>query len=212
MTGFFDRLRTPRRKSRGFAMPGCQNTDGNVDMCVGDGVLPWSAAEQMPLGYDVPSARRCRAARPPLGGGCRRSRLGERKPCGIAPSVSATRCHLPRNGFPRQCAHWLGMTGERGGQSRPPYRAEQEPRGNGTSYPQGICSAALHGRTPSPGEMDSRASPTRSSPAAYAAGLCVIMCLLNPPARALSAAPPSRGSRRYGGCPHALLAPAAPGR
>ena len=27
---------------------------------VGDGVLPWSEAEQMPLGYDVPSARqRC---------------------------------------------------------------------------------------------------------------------------------------------------------
>ena len=24
------------------------------------------------------------------------------------------------NGFPRQCAHWLGMTGERGGQGRPP--------------------------------------------------------------------------------------------
>ena len=23
------------------------------------------------------------------------------------------------NGFPRQCAHWLGMTGERGGQGRP---------------------------------------------------------------------------------------------
>ena len=38
---------------------GCTRTLG-----VGDGVLPWSAAEQMPLGYDVPSARRCRAARP----------------------------------------------------------------------------------------------------------------------------------------------------
>ena len=46
---------------------------------VGDGVLPWSAAEQMPLGYDVPSARQRRAVRLPLGGGCRRSRLGERK-------------------------------------------------------------------------------------------------------------------------------------
>ena len=32
----------------------------------------------MPLGYDVPSARQHRAARPPLGGGCRRRRLGER--------------------------------------------------------------------------------------------------------------------------------------
>ena len=48
---------------------------------------------------------------------------------------------LQRDGFPRQSvpqghllrgAHWLGMTG------------------NGTSYPKGICSAALHCRTPSP--------------------------------------------------------------
>ena len=30
---------------------------------VGDGVPQWSAAEQMPLGSDVPSARRCRAGR-----------------------------------------------------------------------------------------------------------------------------------------------------
>ena len=52
---------------------------GAVNRAVGDGVLQWSAAEQMPLGYAVPAARRCRAARPPLGGGCRRSRLGERK-------------------------------------------------------------------------------------------------------------------------------------
>ena len=48
---------------------------------------------------------------------------------------------LQRDGFPRQSvpqghllrgAHWLGMTG------------------NGTSYPKGICSAALHCRTPPP--------------------------------------------------------------
>ena len=31
---------------------------------VGDGVLQWSAAEQMPLGYDVPSARQRRAVIP----------------------------------------------------------------------------------------------------------------------------------------------------
>ena len=77
---------------------GPRPTGRYVEPRVGDGVLPWSAAEQMPLGYDVPSARRCRAARPPLGGGCRRSRLGERKPCGISPSASASRCHLPRRG------------------------------------------------------------------------------------------------------------------
>ena len=29
---------------------------GTVNRSVGDGVLQWSAAEQMPLGYDVPSA------------------------------------------------------------------------------------------------------------------------------------------------------------
>ena len=77
---------------------GPRPTGRYVEPRVGDGVLPWSAAEQMSLGYDVPSARRCRAARPPLGGGCRRSRLGERKPCGISPSASASRCHLPRRG------------------------------------------------------------------------------------------------------------------
>ena len=51
-----------------------QNSSGFVVFCggvgcslpqvtppVGDGVPQWSAAEQMPLGYDVPSARRCRA-------------------------------------------------------------------------------------------------------------------------------------------------------
>ena len=32
-----------------------------VEPRVGDGVLQWSAAEQMPLGYDVPSARHRRA-------------------------------------------------------------------------------------------------------------------------------------------------------
>ena len=31
---------------------------------VGDGVPQWSAAEQMPLGYDVPSARQRRAVIP----------------------------------------------------------------------------------------------------------------------------------------------------
>ena len=44
---------------------------------------------------------------------------------------------LRGDGFPRQCEHWLGMTAL-------PCRA------NGTSYPKGICSAALHCRTPSP--------------------------------------------------------------
>ena len=88
------------------------------------------------------------------------------------------------DGFPRQCAHWLGMTALRadtslseggeegriptpvtaghtgpalqgaaviqGGQSRPPLQSRTRTARNGTSYPKGICSAALHGRTPSP--------------------------------------------------------------
>ena len=42
---------------------GPRPTGRYVEPRVGDGVLQWSAAEQMPLGYDVPSARRCRAGR-----------------------------------------------------------------------------------------------------------------------------------------------------
>ena len=45
----------------------------------------------MPLGYDVPSARQRRAARPPLGGGCRRGRLGERNCRAISLPPSALR-------------------------------------------------------------------------------------------------------------------------
>ena len=44
---------------------------------------------------------------------------------------------LRGDGFPRQCEHWLGMTA-------------RQRRTDGTSYPKGICSAALHCRTPSP--------------------------------------------------------------
>ena len=45
--------------------------------------------------------------------------------------------HKGKDGFPRQCERWLGMTARRC-------------RTDGTSYPKGICSAALHCRTPSP--------------------------------------------------------------
>ena len=37
-----------------------------------------------------------------------------------------------------------------GGQSRPPLQSRTRTARNGRSYPKGICSAALHGRTPSP--------------------------------------------------------------
>ena len=40
---------------------GPRPTGRYVEPRVGDGVLQWSAAEQMPLGYDVPSARQRRA-------------------------------------------------------------------------------------------------------------------------------------------------------
>ena len=42
---------------------GPRPTGRYVEPRVGDGVLQWSAAEQMPLGYDVPSARQRRAGR-----------------------------------------------------------------------------------------------------------------------------------------------------
>ena len=48
---FFGGARGPRPTGRYVKPP------------VGDGVLQWSAAEQMPLGYDVPSARQRRAGR-----------------------------------------------------------------------------------------------------------------------------------------------------
>ena len=44
---------------------------------------------------------------------------------------------LRGDGFPRQCEHWLGMTA-------------RQRRADGASYPKGICSAALHCRTPPP--------------------------------------------------------------
>ena len=43
---------------------GPRPTGRYVEPRVGDGVLQWSAAEQMPLGYDVPSARQRRAVIP----------------------------------------------------------------------------------------------------------------------------------------------------
>ena len=83
---------------------------GAVNRSVGDAVLQWSAAEQMPLGYDVPSARRCRAVRPPWEGAVGAADWGRGKPYDSSPSVSASRCHLPRrgrqgeNGLPRRFA------------------------------------------------------------------------------------------------------------
>ena len=82
-------------------------------------------------------ARRCRAARPPLGGGCRRSRLGERtyRITSLPPSALRAATSLAEGGkgrgLPRQCvpqghllrgAHWLAMTGERDVEDAVPYR------------------------------------------------------------------------------------------
>ena len=69
---------------------------------VGDGVPQWSAAEQMPLGYDVPSARQRRA--------------GRRIPTPVCtPRALASRRALARNDSASRCL---------GGQSRPPLRCE----------------------------------------------------------------------------------------
>ena len=57
----------PMRPAAGYAFfggaRGPRPTGRYVEPRVGDGVLQWSAAEQMPLGYDVPSARQRRAGR-----------------------------------------------------------------------------------------------------------------------------------------------------
>ena len=52
------------------------------------------------------------------------------------------------DGFPRQCSHWLGMTGNGRTESFAPTRGYRRFL-RGTSYPKGICSAARHGRTAS---------------------------------------------------------------
>ena len=41
------------------------------------------------------------------------------------------------NGFPRQCAHWLGMKGERGGQGRPPLQSGTRATRKRDVVPQG---------------------------------------------------------------------------
>ena len=141
-----------------------------VEPPVGDGVLPWSAAEQMPLGYDVPSARQRRAARPLLGGGCRRGRLGERNCRAISLPLSALRAAtslaeggkgkriptsvraLARNdrGTGRtessvptmrdvEDAVPYGVTGERGGQGRPPLRCGTSRTPSPTGGLEGAC-------------------------------------------------------------------------
>ena len=103
---------------------------------------------------DVPSARQRRAVRPPLGGGCRRSRLGEKNAWHLSlrqrfaltpPSQREAR----GDGFPRQCSHWLGMTGNGRTESFAPTRGYRRFL-RGTSYPKGICPAVRHGRTASP--------------------------------------------------------------
>ena len=70
----------------------CGGTHGSrpTDRCgkpsVGDGVLQWSAAEQIPLGYDVPSAPRCiwadRAVRPYAPCHCEPVRAAKQVPLG----------------------------------------------------------------------------------------------------------------------------------
>ena len=113
---------------------GPRPTGRYVEPRVGDGVLQWSAAEQMPLGYDVPSARQRRA-----GNGLPRRfaprndkvRRGGR----LCPSRFATHSRdfvgdgvpdVPsarqrRAVIPSQCSHWRGNPSpRRGGRLCPP--------------------------------------------------------------------------------------------
>ena len=87
---------------------------------------PVRAAKQVPLGYTL--AWESVSPRLPLRGRCQREALTE----GEMPRVFLSPSRLRRQPPPRG-----GLTARR-------YRAD------GTSYPKGICSAALHGRTPSP--------------------------------------------------------------
>ena len=68
---------------------------------VGDGVLPWSAAEQMPLGYDVPSARRRRAGRRIPTPVCTPRALASRR--ALARNDSASRCLCGQSHPPLRC-------------------------------------------------------------------------------------------------------------
>ena len=85
---------------------------------VGDGVLQWSAAEQMPLGYDVPSARSAALRGPLWEGAVSAADWGREAPGDISPSVTASPCHLPRRG--RHCLFYFStMTLPRFRSARP---------------------------------------------------------------------------------------------
>ena len=87
---------------------------------------PVRAAKQVPLGYTL--AWESVSPRLPLRGRCQREALTE----GEMPRVFLSPSRLRRQPPPRG-----GLTARRC-------------RADGTSYPKGICSAALHCRTPSP--------------------------------------------------------------
>ena len=74
---------------------GPRPTGRYVEPRVGDGVLQWSAAEQMPLGYDVPSARQRRAVIPSQCSHWRGNPSPHR--CGrlCPPRIPAAKTHLP---------------------------------------------------------------------------------------------------------------------
>ena len=123
---------------------GPRPTGRYVEPRVGDGVL------------DVPTARRRRAAalQGPLWEGAvgvadwgreNAWHLSLRQRFALTPPSQR---EARRDGFPRQCSHWLGMTGNGRTESFAPTRGYRRFL-RGTSYPKGICSAALHGRTAS---------------------------------------------------------------
>ena len=97
---------------------GSRPTDRCGERFVGDGVLQWSAAEQMPLGYDVPSARSAALRGPLWKGAVGAADWGREAPGDISPSVTASPCHLPRRG--RHCLFYFStMTLPRFRSARP---------------------------------------------------------------------------------------------
>ena len=92
---------------------------------------PPSPSRTKIVGDAVPSARQRRAVRPPLGGGCRRSRLGERKRVSsLPPSALRADTSLSEGGegkrIPTPVTRSLARNDSAsrcsGGQSRPPLR------------------------------------------------------------------------------------------
>ncbi len=162
---------------------------GAVNRSVGDAVLQWSAAEQMPLGYAVPSARRCRAARPPLGGGLSAQPTGgeENRMTALPPSALRAATSLAEGGKGRtdcRVASLLAMTALRAVEDAVLQWSAAEQMPLGYDVPSVGADDSVRPRLARPVGRGPRAPPER-------------MCLL----RRDTWTPPYKSFRR-GRCPH----------